>query len=328
MHDTARRAGAAFLNSYVDPAQKVRLLDVGAMDVNGSLRSAAPSAVEYVGVDLEAGPGVDIVYNIGDPLPVEDNSFDLCVSTSCFEHDPLFWQTFLNVVDALKDGGYFYLNAPSNGPYHTFPTDNWRFYPDAGIALVKWARLNGRDIDLVESGTLKRDGDVWNDFIAVFKKADGSPAVRDSYLLDEFSGATNVRRGGEADVTNLDSYGEDALIAHSLGSQVENLNTASHQLKAELEEVTQAAHKLESDLINAQSLLSKLATNAKQEKVRADDLQLKITSETERANSSEARVQALSSDLEAISRDLEAMSLSTSWRLTSPLRKMVNIFRT
>lgn len=170
MHDTARRAGAAFLNSYVDPAQKVRLLDIGAMDVNGSLRSAAPSAVEYVGVDLEAGPGVDIVYNIGDRLPVDDNSFDFCVSTSCFEHDPLFWQTFLNVVDALKDGGYFYLNAPSNGPYHTYPTDNWRFYPDAGVALVSWARLNGRDIELVESGILKRDGDVWNDFIAVFKK--------------------------------------------------------------------------------------------------------------------------------------------------------------
>jgi hypothetical protein len=40
----------------------------------------------------------------------------------------------------VKSGGFIYLNAPSNGYVHNHPLDIWRFYPDAGIALEKWAK--------------------------------------------------------------------------------------------------------------------------------------------------------------------------------------------
>jgi hypothetical protein len=33
------------------------ILDVGARNVNGTLRTVAPAAAEYIGIDLEAGPG-------------------------------------------------------------------------------------------------------------------------------------------------------------------------------------------------------------------------------------------------------------------------------
>jgi len=51
----------------------------------------------------------------------------------------------------LKEGGYLYLNAPSKGGYHQYPIDAWRFFPDAGIALCDWAKLNKHAVELLES---------------------------------------------------------------------------------------------------------------------------------------------------------------------------------
>jgi SAM-dependent methyltransferase len=75
----------------------------------------------FVSVDIETGPGFDVTYKIGEDLPFEDNEFEAAVSTSCFEHDDVFWMTFLDVMSVLKPGGYFYLNAPSNGPFDVPP---------------------------------------------------------------------------------------------------------------------------------------------------------------------------------------------------------------
>ena len=135
MHDTAMAAGAAFFSTYFAGATP-RVLDIGAMDVNGSLRRVAPPGSDYVGADLEAGPGVDVVLQPGQALPFPADSFDACVSVSCFEHDDAFWETFCRMVAVVRPGGYVLLVAPSNGPYHAYPRDIWRFYADAGLALA------------------------------------------------------------------------------------------------------------------------------------------------------------------------------------------------
>lgn len=68
-------------------------------------------------------------------IPLDDNSIDVVVSTSCLEHDTMFWVTFKEMVRVIKDKGYIYLNAPSGGTYHGFPKDCWRFLKDAWEAL-------------------------------------------------------------------------------------------------------------------------------------------------------------------------------------------------
>jgi hypothetical protein len=42
MHDTAMKYGAAFFNTYLKNAKELTIVDIGAQDVNGSLRSVAP----------------------------------------------------------------------------------------------------------------------------------------------------------------------------------------------------------------------------------------------------------------------------------------------
>ena len=85
-----------------------------------------------VWVDIEPDISVNIIIKPTQRLPFEDNSVDLVVSTSCFEHDPCFWLTFKEMTRIVKPEGFIYVNAPTRGIYHGYPGDNWRFYSDAG----------------------------------------------------------------------------------------------------------------------------------------------------------------------------------------------------
>jgi hypothetical protein len=56
MHDTAYEIGREFFNVYVK--KSARILEVGSQNVNGTLRDFIPFEGEYVGIDVNNGPGV------------------------------------------------------------------------------------------------------------------------------------------------------------------------------------------------------------------------------------------------------------------------------
>ena len=175
MHDTARLTGKAFFDVYGTTDMKI--LDVGSCNVNGTLREFAPKEAQYTGVDLEPGDGVDMVVKPGH-FPFHAETFTHTVSTSCFEHDPFFWDTFREMARVTVRGGFIYLSAPSVGQYHAYPRDFWRFNADAGLALEAWvnrARVSSFLV-LKESFLLPPQGDVYTDFVAVFQNGgEGMP---------------------------------------------------------------------------------------------------------------------------------------------------------
>jgi len=76
-----------------------RVIEIGSFDVNGSFRKIVTqfNPKEYIGTDLETGPGVDIVCS-ADRL-VEKfgmESFDVIISTFVFEHINN-WQECLSI---------------------------------------------------------------------------------------------------------------------------------------------------------------------------------------------------------------------------------------
>jgi len=73
----------------------VSVLEVGSLDINGSVRDFF-DATRYVGVDLEAGPGVDLIGR-GESLQFLSREFDVAVSAECFEHNPNWSDTFFNM---------------------------------------------------------------------------------------------------------------------------------------------------------------------------------------------------------------------------------------
>src|SRR5208283_1437369 len=71
-----------------------RVLEVGSMDINGSIRPAFGDASEYIGIDLTPGPGVDRVmsaHDLDQAWPA--GWFDTVVCCEMLEHDPMPWKT-------------------------------------------------------------------------------------------------------------------------------------------------------------------------------------------------------------------------------------------
>ncbi|WP_159832011.1 methyltransferase domain-containing protein [Novosphingobium sp. TCA1] len=162
MHASSMENMARCITSYMDP-EDITVVDLGAMNVNGSYRELMPDHANYVGVDLEAGNGVDVVLEDVYTLPFEDGSVDIVLSGQMLEHCAHFWKVFNEIARILKPGGKAFIIAPSSGPVHRYPVDCYRFYPDAYQALADWSGLR-----LIQSWTDERG--PWYDLIGVFQK--------------------------------------------------------------------------------------------------------------------------------------------------------------
>ena len=146
MHTSAMVRMNWFVQNHITPPRlqvnrKIKVLDVGAYNVNGCYRDlfASNSNVEYVGLDIEAGPNVDIVVN--SPYNwdnVEDESFDFVISGNAFEHIEFPWLTIRLIYSKLKYGGFAAILAPNSTGEHNHPIDCYRYYADGFRALAKW----------------------------------------------------------------------------------------------------------------------------------------------------------------------------------------------
>ncbi|MBV7540387.1 methyltransferase domain-containing protein [Acidovorax sp. sic0104] len=216
MHPSAIRNGQLFFDTYLQPGAQVLVVDIGAQDINGSLRQFAPPGARYLGLDFQAGQGVDQVLDDPYVLPLEEGSVDVVVSSSCFEHVEMFWLMFNEVLRVLKPHGLFYLNVPSNGDYHRFPVDCWRFYPDAGEALAHWSHRSGHRAVLLESFTTYQHLDIWNDFVAVFVKDEACVARHSARMQDRLEHCMNARRYGVPGLRNPQAAPEDGALLRAL----------------------------------------------------------------------------------------------------------------
>jgi SAM-dependent methyltransferase len=100
-----------------DHFENKRVLDVGSGDINGNNQFLFHNC-DYTGNDVIDAPNVTIVSKTKD-LPFSGNSFDVIVSTECFEHDPEYKESFLKIYEMLKeDGLFFFTCASTDRPEH------------------------------------------------------------------------------------------------------------------------------------------------------------------------------------------------------------------
>ena len=106
--------------SAPDIFEHSRVLECGSLNVNGTPRPLFEEC-EYVGVDWRDGPGVDVVSLTHHYM--DNDGFDVVISTEMLEHDPYWLVSISNMVSLLRPGGDLILTFGGiNRPKHELKT--------------------------------------------------------------------------------------------------------------------------------------------------------------------------------------------------------------
>lgn len=100
------------------------------------------SSSKYIGLDMQAGVGVDVVSDATD-LPYKDQSFDLIICLETLEHARDPWKIAKEIERVVKKNGAIILSSQQNFPIHMHPSDYFRYTPYGLATLIpdKWHRL-------------------------------------------------------------------------------------------------------------------------------------------------------------------------------------------
>lgn len=124
-------------------ARPGRTLIVGAK-VYGTKEDRRARFPKVVGVDMEAGPGVDRVLDLEEPLPDDLGRFTHVECMSVLEHSRRPWLLAENLVRLLVPGGTLFVTVPFVWRFHGYPTDYFRFTADGVRALfsgIRWEQV-------------------------------------------------------------------------------------------------------------------------------------------------------------------------------------------
>lgn len=73
--------------------------------------------------------------------PIESDAADVVVATNVMEHVRKPWVWIRELARICRLGGYVITINPVSWPYHEYPIDCWRAYPEGMKALYDEARL-------------------------------------------------------------------------------------------------------------------------------------------------------------------------------------------
>lgn len=90
-----------------------RVLEIGSLDINGSIRSQFIDCT-YTGIDVAPGSGVDVVCQ-GQDYNAPDDSYDVVISCEVMEHNPHWAETMKNMVRVCKPGGLVVMTCATLG---------------------------------------------------------------------------------------------------------------------------------------------------------------------------------------------------------------------
>lgn len=123
-------------HDWRDERSHLRVLEIGSLDINGSIRPIFhPFAEKYIGIDMQEGPGVDIVVDAAKFVHFE--YYDVIICAEVFEHTPYWKQIIQNSYNNLIDGGIFIATMAGEGRYpHSAIDENpireWEHYSNIG----------------------------------------------------------------------------------------------------------------------------------------------------------------------------------------------------
>lgn len=147
----------------------VSVCDIGSLDINGNNHYLFEN-YKYAGVDVGVGKNVTVISE-GHNYKPEGVTYDIVISTECFEHDKNYRATLLNCIALLKSGGMFLFTCATTGR-HEHGTRRTR--------SLETARENNREGYLGDSPLTAEMGD-WGDYYKNLTEQD----IREVFAPDE-----------------------------------------------------------------------------------------------------------------------------------------------
>lgn len=104
----------------------------------------SPDTADWTMSDVSPGTDVDVVADAHDLKPFADESFDVVIAVSVWEHLQRPWLAANALARVLKPGGIGYVCTHQTFPLHGYPHDYFRFsrealsliFTDAGLSVV------------------------------------------------------------------------------------------------------------------------------------------------------------------------------------------------
>jgi len=120
------------------------IYDIGSKEVRASYAfGKPPEDAKVICVDIESGPGIDLVADAHDLYMVENDSVDFVTSVSVLEHVKYPQQVVKEMLRILKPGGIIYISVPFIFPFHADPYDFYRFtYKGIDILCEDFEKLD------------------------------------------------------------------------------------------------------------------------------------------------------------------------------------------
>lgn len=161
MHGNSLEVFRRFGLPYFRPGMDV--LEIGP-DIDGRCRDLVcqeGSRYRFTDRDNRRGDDAGFIPMADDyAIGCADDSFDVVFSLSVIEHVRKVWRWMAELSRVARAGGIVICVNPVSWPYHAFPIDCWRLFPEAYKALFEDARL---DHDFSWHGNLVPIDPGWRD---------------------------------------------------------------------------------------------------------------------------------------------------------------------
>lgn len=124
------------------------------LDLGGNMKSEYHSLIKgdhkFTSVNIDSKYGCDMVFDIQNPFPIENEKFDAVISMNVFEHIYGFENAFSETYRVLKKNGTFVFAVPFMHHIHGCPDDYFRY---TNSTLEKCLIIRGfKDIKIQEIG--------------------------------------------------------------------------------------------------------------------------------------------------------------------------------
>ncbi len=140
MHENDYLLLRRYACDYFEAGQRV--LEVGPSFPSRVQRIVDPAgSITWDTVDLFDHPSLTFLTSDPYQFPIDEGRYDVVVAANVLEHVPKVWIWIKELARVTRSGGHVITVNPVSWPFHEFPVDCWRAYPDGMRALYEEAGL-------------------------------------------------------------------------------------------------------------------------------------------------------------------------------------------